>query len=140
VFPVVNSGENLSVNVRGVFRGERRTPHSCSKLGETTDEAGHTDDSVRDGNTARTNVEHGENKGCASEGEETAGKSGETSWDRRCMVHSQRSGVTDDPQLRGGVVNVGVSGERASNSPIPDVVGVADGSLLGGVGHGGSRR
>ena len=61
--------------------------------------------------------------------------------------YSQRSRVADNPQLRGGVVNVGVGRERASGGSsttvvvvITDVVGVADGGLLGGSGHGGSSR
>ena len=51
----------------------QRTPHPSSELSETANEAGHTDDSVRDGDPAGVNVEHGENKGGAGEREETAG-------------------------------------------------------------------
>lgn len=100
-------------------------PHSSSKLSKTTDEAGHSDDSVGDGNTASVNVVQGENKGCASEGEET-----------------KRTWVTDDPQLRGGVVDVGVGGESASSGTsrtvvvfITDVARVANGGLLSWDGH-----
>ena len=127
---------------------DQRTPHSSSKLSQTTDEAGHTDDSVGCGNATSTDVEHGENKGCSSEGEETTGDSirPRTASSRRGK-YSQRSRVADDPQLRGGVVNVGVGRERASGGSsttvvvvITDVVGVADGGLLGGSGHGGSSR
>jgi hypothetical protein len=74
----------------------RELPHSSSKLSKATDEAGHADDSVGDSNTPSVNVVHRKDEGRASEGEET-----------------KRARVTDDPQLRGGVVDIGMTGEGA---------------------------
>ena len=45
-------------------------------MGETTDEAGHADNSVGDGNTASVNVVQRENQGRAGEGEETTAENG----------------------------------------------------------------
>lgn len=89
--------------VRGESSGaksvaSRELPHSSSKLSKATDEAGHPDDSVGDSNAPSLNVVHRKDEGRASEGEET-----------------ERAGVTDDPQLRGGVVDIGVTGEGASS-------------------------
>ena len=43
------------------------------------------------------------------------------------MVYLQRTGVTDDPQLRGGVVDVGVGGKGAgSGSTVTVVVVITD--------------
>jgi len=102
-----------------------KLPHAGSELSETADEAGHTNDSVGDGDTPSVDVVHGENEGCASEGEET-----------------KRTRVADDPQLRGSVVDVGVGWEGASSVSalavvvlITDVVGVANGGLFCGDGH-----
>ena len=50
----------------------RRTPHAGNELGETADKAGHTNDGVRDGNTTSLDVNQGENKSGAREGEKTA--------------------------------------------------------------------
>lgn len=85
-----------SSGAKGV--SSRELPHSGSKLSKATDKASHTDDSVRDTNAPGVNVVHGKDEGCASEGEET-----------------KRPRVTDDPQLRGGVVDIGVTGECASS-------------------------
>ena len=52
------------------------TPHSSSKLGKATDEAGHPDDSVGDSNAPSLNVVHRKDEGRASEGEETAAHCG----------------------------------------------------------------
>jgi len=51
----------------------RRTPHSSSKLSKTTNETGHTDDSVGDGDTTSADIVHGEDERGAGEGEETTG-------------------------------------------------------------------
>lgn len=102
-----------------------KLPHAGSELSETADKAGHTNDSVGDSDTASVDIEQGENQSCASEGEET-----------------KRTGVANDPQLRGSVVDVGVGWEGASSVSagavvvlITDVVGVANGGLFGGDGH-----
>jgi len=76
----------------------RELPHSSSELSKATDEAGHTDDSVGDGDAPSVDVVHRKDEGCASEREET-----------------ERARVTDDPQLRGGVVDIGVTGEGAGS-------------------------
>jgi len=107
-----------SSSAKGVAGG--KFPHASSELSKTADEAGHTDDSVGDGDTASANVVHGEDESGAREGEETKG-----------------TRVTDDPQLRGGVVDVGVGGEGASLGSslavlITDVVGVVVRQLFGG--------
>jgi len=102
-------------------------PHSSSELSQTADETGHADDSVRDGNTASLDVEHGKDKGGAREGEET-----------------ERARVGDDPQLWGSVVDVGVSRKRRSMLTTGAVVmfiangaRVLDGTfLVGNVAHG----
>ena len=49
----------------------RRTPHSSKDLSKTTDETGHTDDSVRNNDTAGMDVVHGEDEGGTREREET---------------------------------------------------------------------
>jgi len=103
-------------------------PHPSSELGKTTDETGHTDDGVRDGNSASLDIEHGKDKGGARERKET-----------------ERARVGDDPQLRGGVVDVGVSRKRRSMLTtgavvmfITDGARVLDGTfLVGNVAHGG---
>lgn len=76
----------------------RELPHSSSELSKATDEAGHADDGVGDSNTPSLNVVHRKDEGCASEREET-----------------ERARVTDDPQLRGGVVDIGVTGKGAGS-------------------------
>jgi len=50
----------------------RHTPHPSKQLSETADEAGHTDDSIGNGNTTTMNVVHGQDEGRAGEGEEAA--------------------------------------------------------------------
>jgi hypothetical protein len=95
---------------------EGHTPHSSSKLSKATNKAGPTEDSVGNGNTARTDVVHGEDEGCASEGEETTANPSAISKDHQTRtVYSQRTRVTEDPQLRSGVVNKGMSGEGGSS-------------------------
>jgi len=97
-------------------------PHPSSKLSETADEASHTDDGVGDGNIASMDVIHGQDEGRAGEGEET-----------------ERTRVTQVPQLRGGVVNVGVGGEGAggvSTATVVVTILVAEADLLNWcVGH-----
>lgn len=103
-------------------------PHASKELSETTNETGHADNGIRGGDTTSMNVEHGKDEGCASEGEE-----------------AKRSRVGDDPQLRRGVVDVGVGGESRSSLAsgtmvvfVTDVARVVDGTLLvGDVAHGG---
>lgn len=61
----------------------------------------------------------------------------------RTKAHNlQRTGVANDPQLRGGVVNIGAGRECTCGVSVTavvvlvtDVVRVADGGLLGGGGH-----
>jgi hypothetical protein len=106
-------------------------PHPGGELGKTTDETGHTDNDVADRDTAGPDVVHGEDEGGAREREET-----------------ERAGVGDDPQLGGGVVDVGVSRKRRSIVAagtvvmfVTDGARVLDGALLvGSVAHGSGGR
>lgn len=54
--------------------GDRKqhTPHASNKLSKTTNEAGHADDGIGDGDTASLDVDQREDEGGAREGEETA--------------------------------------------------------------------
>jgi len=104
-------------------RAERITggklPHSGKDLSKSTNETSHTDDGIRNNDTAGMDIVHGEDEGGTREGEE-----------------AERTRVADDPQLRGGVVNIGVGREsRGSVSSgtvmfVTDVVGIADETLL----------
>jgi len=104
---------------KGVTSGE--LPHSSSKLGKTTDETGHANHSIGDGNAAGLDVVHGEDEGGGGEGEET-----------------ERSRVGDYPQLGGGVVNIGLDRESTGGVSsatvvvvfVADDVVVVDGTLL----------
>jgi len=101
-------------------------PHSSSELSKATDETGHADDGIGDRDTAGADVVHGEDESGAGEGEE-----------------AKRTRITDDPQLGGGVVNIGVgrkSGSTVSSTTmvmfVADVVGVIDRAfLVGDVAH-----
>jgi len=96
-----------------------KLPHSGNELSETTNETGHADDGVGDGDTASLHVVHGEHESGGSEGVET-----------------KRTGVAKDPQLRGGIVDIGMGGESAVGSATAGVV--REGTLLVGDGiHGG---
>jgi len=96
-------------------RAERITssklPHSSEDLSKTTDETSHTDNGVRNNNTAGLDVVHGEDEGGAREREET-----------------KRTRVTDDPQLRGSVVDISVGRERRSG--VSSGTGIVNGTLL----------
>jgi len=80
-------------------------PHSSKDLAEATDEASHAEDDVGNGDTASPNVVQGEDEGAATKGEE-----------------AERTGVSDDPQLGGGVVEVGVSGKGGGSVSTAAVV------------------
>jgi len=107
----------------GVTSGE--FPHAGNELGEPTNKAGHADDGIRDGNATSLDIDQGEDKGGAREREET-----------------ERARVANDPQLRGGVVNIGVVRKSGSMGAafIANGARVLEGVLLGTVAHGSGGR
>jgi len=108
----------------------REFPHSSSELSKATDETSHADDGIGDRDTTSADVVHGQDESGAGEGEE-----------------AKRTRVTDDPQLGGGVVNIGVGGKSRSGISstavvmfVTNIVGVVDGAfLVGDVAHCGRR-
>lgn len=135
-----------SVKPRGQFvsrrtNSQQRTPHSGSKLGETTDEHGHADDGIGDGDATGRDVVHGEDEGCGGEGEEAAvdvTRSANLILGEEAR-YSQRTRVTKDPQLGGGVVDVGVGKSAISSALVVSGVGVGEGGLVVGI-HVSHRR
>lgn len=85
-----------SSRAEGVTSG--KLPHSSDELSKTTNETGHSDDGIRDSDTASLDVEHGEDEGGGGEGEETKG-----------------AGVADFPQ-RGRALDIGVGRERTMST------------------------
>jgi len=122
----------------------RRTPHSSGELGETTNEAGHTDDSIRDGDTASLAVVHREDEGGASEGEETTVEVIRSVHLRTSSRwgggrYLQRARVADLPQ-RGRALHIGVGRERAMSATgaVVDAVRIRERTLVvSEVAHGG---
>lgn len=57
--------------IRLLIQMSAHLPHSCQKLGETSDTEGHTDDYVRSSDTANGNIVHRQNESRRSEREET---------------------------------------------------------------------
>ena len=104
-----------SVAFLGRNGGRQHTPHSSDELSKATNEAGHTDDSIRDGDTASLDVEHGEDESGGGEGEETTveiNQSANLTHVKQAGVgHSQGAGVADFPQ-RGRALDIGVGRER----------------------------
>jgi len=107
------AGESSSA--KRIASGE--LPHSSDELSETTNETSHANDGVGDGDTASLYVVHGEHESGGSEGVET-----------------ERTGVAKDPQLRGGIVDIGMGGKSRGAVGSATAGVVREGTLLVGDG------